>query len=61
MVFPLGPERETVNVAVVVVLPSVSVTVTSFIETEGAASLSVIVAIPWASAIEALTSEPRFT
>ena len=55
---PEGAESETVNVAVVVPT-SPSRTVTLLTETVGAASLSVIVPIPWLSPMVALEGLDR--
>ncbi len=56
-VWPLAADRVTVNVAV----PAASDTVTSPIDTVGAASLSVIVPTPTPSAINAFVGADRFS
>jgi hypothetical protein len=60
IVKPLAAESVTVKVAdVVPLLPSV--TVTSLIDSEDAASLSLMVPWPWLSRMTALTAFERFT
>ncbi len=55
----LGAERATPKTALVVpALPSATVTLP--IDSTGRASLSLMVAIPWASAIVAFTGDERF-
>ena len=59
-VFPLDPDRVTVNVRFdVPELPSVKAT--SLIVIEGSGSSSVIVPTPWVSAIVTFTGTVRFT